>query len=162
MTKNNMRKELYLLRHGEAESGYGMRDVERPLTDRGINDITALALQLKKQDFYPDHIYCSTAKRTRQTCQILIEQLDYSLPVDFRQEIYEASVKTLFDLVCSTNPNHHTVLVIGHNPGLSYLFDYFTKRFGNLGPGDMLKIAFENQEWVAVSKGTGMKQSLDF
>lgn len=152
-----MRKALYLLRHGEAEGGYGMKDFDRSLTDRGVNDINALALEMKKQDFYPDHVYCSTAKRTQQTAQILIEQLDYSLPLDFREEIYEASVKTLFDLVCASEADHNSVLIIGHNPGLSYLFEYFTKRFGNLSPGDMLKIEFEGQEWAEISKGSGVK-----
>lgn len=161
LIKNKMVKEVYLLRHGEAERGFHLDDIDRQLTPAGISQLTALAAHLKSQSFYPDHIYCSTAKRTGQTMEIIGEQLDYTLPVDYRSEIYEASVRTLFELVTKSDPEFEKILIVGHNPAISYLCDYLTQDFfGDMSPGKMVCIAFENQTWEEVSKGSGIKRTI--
>jgi len=156
-----MIKNLYLLRHGQAEHGFSLDDFDRSLTPAGISQLTSLAMALKRQSFYPDHVYCSPARRTQQTVEILTEQIDYTLPVDFLKDIYEASVRTLFEIVTGTDESFDNILIVGHNPGLSYLYDYLTSSsFGDMTPGELVKIEFENQKWFEVTKGSGTKKTI--
>lgn len=156
-----MVKNLYLLRHGQAAVNYGLNDFDRPLTALGNSQLRSLGNRLQKTGFSPNKIYCSPSNRTRQTCGILIKELNYSLPVEFVDGIYEASVKTLFDLVTSADDSYSSVLIIGHNPGISYLFDYLTNNdHTGMSPGEIMHVVFENLSWSEVSKGTGFKQAI--
>ncbi|MEQ8473832.1 MAG: histidine phosphatase family protein [Marinoscillum sp.] len=156
-----MVRNLYLLRHGQAAVEYGLRDFDRPLTIAGNHQLTALGIRLKKNGFYPDKIYSSPSKRTRETSGILTKELNYSLPVDFVDGIYEASLKTLFDLVTDLDDAYNSIMIIGHNPAISYLFDYLTDR-DHIGmtPGELIHIEFENLSWSEVSKGLGNKKRI--
>lgn len=156
-----MVRNLYLLRHGRAAHGFDMADIDRPLIPTGIAQLTDLGAYMKIKGFNPDKIYCSAAKRTRETAKVITEQIGYSKPVEYRDEIYEASVKTLFDLVVNCDDAFETVLIIGHNPGVSYLYDYLTESsFGDMTPGELVKIQFENLSWKEVSQGLGVKKTL--
>lgn len=152
-----MVRKLYLLRHGRTEHGFQMPDVERALTRTGSDQVASLGKDMGKKGFCPDVIYCSTARRTRQTAGIFTGQLDCQCAVEYREEIYEASVRTLLELVAKTDDRHHTALLIGHNPGLSYLYEYLTGAGADdMLPGELVCIGFEVVPWAEVSKGTGV------
>lgn len=156
-----MTKNLYLLRHGEAEHGQYQADITRKLTERGVNKLRSLGIEMKGKSFFPDKVYCSTAVRTRETAATFLEQIGYDRPVLFLKEIYEASVKSLFDIVTSTEEDFATVLLIGHNPGITYLMEYLVKHARqSLAPGDLVGIEFENLKWSEVSKEMGTKMNL--
>ncbi|REE05646.1 SixA phosphatase family protein [Marinoscillum furvescens] len=156
-----MVRNLYLLRHGRAAHGFDMADIDRPLISTGIAQLTELGAYMKTKGFDPDKIFCSTAKRTRETAKVITEQIGYSRPVEYREDIYEASVKTLFEIVVGCDDAHQTVLIIGHNPGVSYLYDYLTEsNFGDMTPGELVKIEFEDLSWKEVSQGLGVKKTL--
>lgn len=151
---------LYLLRHGQAVSDFYMKDFDRPLTTYGINQLTQLGTVLQMTGIHMDKIYCSPANRTRQTLDVILEKIGSHSPVEFRDEIYEASVRTLFDLVTKTEESIKTLLLIGHNPGISYLVDYLTSgAFGDMSPGKLVKIIFQDLEWGQISKGLGYLDS---
>ncbi len=157
-----MVRNLYLLRHGQAEHAMNTNDFDRSLTPKGASDIVALGSKLKADGFLPDIVFCSPSLRTRQTAEILLSALGSDIYVEYIDEIYEASVKTLFDTVVSADMNHHDVLLIGHNPAISYLNDYLTKENNrDLSPGQISKITFADQSWDEISKGTGNSVSLE-
>lgn len=156
-----MVRNLFLLRHGHAEHGFQIPDFDRSLSSTGVNQLTTLGMSLKKVGFYPNKIFCSPAKRTLQTAAIITEQLDYNLPVEYTADIYEASVRTLLDIVTHVDDRHERILIIAHNPGISFLFDYLTAdSFGDLSPGQLAQVVFENQRWQEVTKGSGTNQPM--
>lgn len=153
-----MSKQLYLLRHGEAEQSPYQSDFQRKLTERGANKLRSLGIEMKQKSFFPEKVYCSTAVRTRETAQAFLEQLGYDGPVDYQDEIYEASVRTLFELVCKTDNAISSLLIIGHNPGISYLFDYLTKKnFIGMTPGELVGVTFDSENWSELHKGQGTR-----
>lgn len=153
-----MTKNLYLLRHGEAGQSMNIKDFERTLTERGADELRSLGIEMKQKGFLPELVYCSTSVRTRQTAGIFLEQVGYNGPVTYLEEIYEAPVNTLFNIVTNTEAKFRVILLIGHNPGISYLLDYLsTNRRGNLAPGELVNIAFEDVRWSEVTKGLGTK-----
>lgn len=119
-------KRLFLLRH--AKAGFGTSDQNRPLSPRGKREALWLGDYLKKKDLLPDYIICSSANRTKETySQLLGENRDISHkvpPANFRDDFYLASADHILHHIKSLEPTVKAVMIIGHNPGLSKLFQY--------------------------------------
>lgn len=154
-----MVKNLYLLRHGQAAHALHSSDFERSLTENGRDQIKRLGEHLKYV-LKPDKIYCGTSRRTTETAEILMNTLGMDVQVTFDESIYEASLLTLLKVVTKTEETYSTCLLIGHNPGISYLFEYLISRFRVLSAGEIAHIKFENMTWSELAKGTGTEMPL--
>lgn len=151
-----MLRSLYLLRHGTAEQNYFVSDFDRSLTAEGVIQVRNLGLKLRKEDFYPSITYCSSANRTRQTADIFLEQLDYVLPVKFQKSIYEAPTRVLFEIVVNCADEFDSLLLIGHNPGLSHLCEYLSgNSYVDMHPGRLVRLDFDDVSWSEISKSSG-------
>lgn len=120
---------LTLLRHAKSSwDSTAESDHERPLNSRGLRDARTMAEALRMRKLSPDRCLVSTATRTRQTLDALIDaQLVTESSVQFYDELYLASAERLQDTVqtdflMQTTPPAH-VLVLAHNPGLEILAD---------------------------------------
>lgn len=156
-----MIKNLYLLRHGQAASPFGVKDKLRPLTSMGEQDIISLGRMMQSKSFNPDQIYCSTAKRTRQSLELFFGGDAGASRTVYLDTIYEASLEALVRLVGNTPDTVTDLLIVGHNPGLSYLYEYYTgPNYSDMVPGEMVKIVFENLGWHEVSQNSGYKKTI--
>lgn len=152
-----MVRKLYLLRHGEAEQATGNdKDFDRNLTYAGIMVVKQLSEYLKSQNFKPEIVYSSPSARTEQTTIFLMEGLSVECEIVYVEDIYEASVRTLYDIVTHIDNQHHEVLLVGHNPGLTYLAEYLTNEdTSGMRPGQLVKIEFGVNTWGEIAKGLG-------
>ncbi|MFY0607012.1 MAG: phosphohistidine phosphatase SixA [Cyclobacteriaceae bacterium] len=156
-----MVRNLYLLRHGHAENGYQMNDFDRELTAKGTAGVNAVGAQLKEAGVKLDLILCSTAVRTVQTSELIVAHLEYDKPVEYLDEIYEASIKQLFDVLATANTNQENVMLIGHNPAISFLNEYLAdETIPSLAPGEISKIVFAGQDWNEITKGSGSHREI--
>ena len=156
-----MVRYLYLLRHGHAEHGHQIDDFDRELTGTGVANLLTLSAKLKAAEFAPDLIFCSSARRTQQTAEVVTNHIGYQKPVEYLDEIYEASVKQLFEVIATADVNNEHVMLIGHNPSISFLSDYLAKEdILDLAPGQLAKIAFVDQDWSEITKGSGTYQEI--
>jgi phosphohistidine phosphatase len=122
------RRHLWLLRHGKAASDapWGGGDAERPLAARGRRDATALGTALGRREGPfgteglrpPVAVLCSTAVRTRQTADLVIEASGLELPLEPVRSLYDADVDTVLDVVREIDGAVTSVLVVGHNPSM--------------------------------------------
>ena len=151
-----MVRKIFLLRHGEAMmADFGMKDIERPLTSKGANDIRDLGKKLSKTKFKPDIVYCSSAVRTKQTLTGLSESMNHEWETEFRDDIYEAAVRSLFEVISDSDNALQSILLIGHNPGITYLAEYLSgKAIIGMRPGEMVKLDFALGPWGELSKGS--------
>ncbi|GGV85772.1 hypothetical protein GCM10015535_32950 [Streptomyces gelaticus] len=69
----------------------------------------------------PDLVICSTARRTRQTWDLVAAQLGASPEGVFEPRVYEASASTLSAVLRDVPERWRTVLLIGHQPGVQDL-----------------------------------------
>ncbi len=151
-----MARKIFLLRHGEAAMPeHGVMDFDRPLTNKGFNHIRSLGAKLALEKFNPSIVYSSTSLRTRQTCQNLYESMNQGWDIEFMDDVYEASVRTLFEILSQTEREHHSILLIGHNPSISFLAEYLTGEYvGNMSPGQLVKLEFGLSDWSELSQQT--------
>jgi len=120
-----MSQHLYLLRHGNSPMGEGLPDKERILSDLGRQNVSEMGGRLTVKGIKPDMILCSTAQRTKMTAQLLMEAMGLSADsICYDDRIYNASLEALVYLARETEEDISTLLVIGHNPGLSELVHF--------------------------------------
>jgi phosphohistidine phosphatase len=116
-------RTLILMRHAKADRPPAVRDEDRPLTARGHADAAAAGAWLARGRLSPDLVFCSPAKRTRQTWHGVSVALaaGSAPPVRYDRELYEGGAEDLLELLRGVDPNVRTVLLIGHNPAVSLL-----------------------------------------
>jgi len=137
-------KTLYIVRHAKSSwDDPAMSDFDRPLNARGLRDLPPMAAALQSHDVYPDLILSSPANRARTTAEHYHEVLGGALRLDDR--IYEASLMGLVYLAQEAFERADTVMIVGHNPGLTMLIDRMSNRtIGNLPTAGVVGIAFED------------------
>src|SRR5262249_22902093 len=96
----------------------GMPDHDRALTRRGERDAALIGTCLARNALTADRVLCSTAERTRQTWDLVARQLPSRPAVDFDEHLYDASPQAILGLLRNTAQKFHSLLIIGHNPGI--------------------------------------------
>lgn len=114
-------RTLVILRHAKTANPEGTADRDRPLTTRGQADATAAGTWLSAGGLDPDLVLCSPSRRTKQTWHGVALGLAKAPKVQYDEAIYGGSVRSLLAVVRSADEDAATVLLIGHNPGLSQL-----------------------------------------
>lgn len=153
-----MNRKLYLIRHSYAENSNDKRDVDRRLTHEGQSTVRALGRYLINENFNPDIILCSTSVRTRETAQNLVEELEINDHIiEYKEVIYNASVRELLGVLNELSGDHKEVAIIGHNPTITFFGEYLSgAAIGNMQPAGVVTIKFEKLKWKEVSQGTGI------
>lgn len=110
-----------LLRHAKSDRPPGVPDHDRPLNRRGARDAGVVGTYLAHNALIPEQVLCSTAERTRETWDLARHQLPESPPVNFEERLYEAEPEAILTLLRGTAQKIHSLLVVGHNPGIQRL-----------------------------------------
>lgn len=153
-----MIKSLVLVRHAQAEP-YSpvIKDEERELTATGVADASRMGKYLLSLHVVPNLIIASPAHRTSTTAQLLAEQLGYTLSdIQIEPTLYESSMRNLIGVVNQLSEKLSQVMIVSHNPNLTYLAEYLTQaEIGTLPTCGVVNIGFEDISWNQVSGNTG-------
>ena len=147
-------KKLLLIRHAKAEKDTGVNDIDRPLKYTGIQDARFMADRLKDASIIPQYIVTSPSLRTTTTAEIFADHLGLPDPVIDRS-IYEASQKTLLDVINKLPNKYNFAALVGHNPGIAYILQYLTGQIKDVHTSTVAVIEFDTKDWASVSGDTG-------
>jgi phosphohistidine phosphatase len=114
-------RRLILLRHAKSAWPDGVPDHDRPLAPRGRRDAPAAGRWLRKSDYMPDRVLCSTARRARETWQLAEEKLGAHPATALEEGVYGASSADLLALARQTSADVRTLLIVGHDPAMQEL-----------------------------------------
>lgn len=122
--------DLLLLRHAKSDhdSSQWQTDAERPLSAKGIRRQKRCALGMKQLPIKIDQVWVSTYIRAKQTFKIIQEVLNLQIPVQFREDlIVFADPKHVFSSILDEfeKDESKTLLLVGHNPNISTLYQLF-------------------------------------
>jgi phosphohistidine phosphatase len=125
-----MLRELLILRHAKSDWDAGVAsDFERPLAKRGKKDAPAVGAWLYREGMVPDHFVSSPAVRARDTALKVCKSLDLKKKdIVWDEDVYEAQLSDLLAVLKRVPADAHTVLLVGHNPGLEDLIRYLAGR----------------------------------
>ncbi len=126
--------KLLIMRHGEAQL-VADSDMQRPLTNAGINQVKQTAAWLIDNEIIPkqgiDFAFVSPYLRTRQTFAVLNEILPIN-DVEYSQDILPCSVTSIahdyLDTKLSFLGQPECVLMVSHMPFVSYFVDIVCKQ----------------------------------
>jgi len=104
------------MRHAKAQPD-AETDFLRPLSKRGHEQAAQCAQWIESLPFVVDAALVSAALRTTQTW----EGLQIECAVKFTQDAYTDHVETLVHLVREFGAEAESLLLVGHNPGISDL-----------------------------------------
>jgi phosphohistidine phosphatase len=104
--------------------------------------------KLAQSDLIPDRILCSTARRTVQTLQGILQTLsEYSqrsVPeILYFEELYLANPETIVRVAQANHGGRSSVMCIGHNPGMELLASGLSAQAIEMKTGHL--IVFEKQ-----------------
>jgi phosphohistidine phosphatase len=142
-------KTLFLLRHGKSSwEDPELPDHERPLARRGVRDGLRMAKHLRLLGPAPELVLCSTARRTAQTLELLLdawtspdlhpephvqqsgeeeksEEETWKPPsrdkVEYEHGLYLTGCGVLLQRLRDLPPTIDRILLVGHNPDMQEL-----------------------------------------
>jgi phosphohistidine phosphatase len=154
-----MSKKLFLVRHGEAQqSERGLQDFDRSLTDEGIKNASLIGRDFFRNAVVLHRMMVSPALRARETATIIADMMKFSHNrIRFPEILYNASVRELLATVNNQENDISSVMLIAHNPSLTYMAEYLCKQdIGNIPPAGLVEIEFSLEQWGMISEGTGL------
>src|SRR5579864_6603655 len=115
-------RTLLLLRHAKSSwSDPGLSDHERPLAPRGQQAAKRVARYVDSHGLHPELVLCSSARRARETLEVLRPALGAGAKVRFDDVLYVADADELLGRVLAVSDHVDSVMLVGHNPGLQDL-----------------------------------------
>lgn len=157
-------RRLILLRHAKAVPHGLVPDFDRTLTDRGREDARRMGAYMAQENLIPDLAAVSSAKRTRETWDIVSHDWKHRPPLRHEPRIYEASDRALLSLLRQTPDHVATMISVGHNPGFAelanslvgfgdrYAFARMSQKFPTCS---LVVLDFEAQSWNDIELKTG-------
>ena len=102
-------KTIYLLRHAKSDwADTSIRDFDRPLNKRGLNNAPAMGKLLKSKGMIPALVITSTAMRAKTTAELVTTEIG----IKPQKLIYEKAVGESANMEATivTNARHHEAL----------------------------------------------------
>jgi phosphohistidine phosphatase len=112
-------RRLLLFRHAKSErSEPGMEDRARVLIERGRKDAAKIGAYMASHALVPDRVVISPAARTQETWKAAATGFRPAPAAMTVEQLYDATPHGIFAVIKEAPATAHTLLVVGHNPGL--------------------------------------------
>jgi phosphohistidine phosphatase len=159
-----MAKKLYIVRHAKSDwSHEGLSDFDRPLNERGLRNAPFMADKFAEAGHTLDFILTSPANRAITTAGYFKRRLGLSEKQwDTERRIYEADITRLLNIINRFNDSLNSVMMVGHNPGLSSLVQALTGEWVVMSTCSIAEIEIPFDSWAMAGEGTCNLLSFDF
>ncbi|HPX34434.1 MAG TPA: histidine phosphatase family protein [Bacteroidales bacterium] len=147
-------KTIYILRHAKSSWDFShLNDVERPLIEKGINRTNLIARYLNKNNITPDLIISSAAVRALETARIVANAVKYPInKIHISKSLYSADEDNIITQLFDISDHLHTVMLVGHNPTLTYFVNhYLEQKIEWLPTSGLVSISFDTDSWPEIS-----------
>jgi len=141
-------KTIFLLRHGKADWDLAAaKDIDREVLLEGINRTTQVAQYLKENNVKIDLVISSPAIRAIQTANIIKEELN--LPdIIIENKLYPCEGDGIFNTIIEQNDNINNILIVGHNPGITYFArEYMYADIDNIPTSGAVGCKYFTKSW---------------
>ncbi len=160
-----MNKRLYLIRHAKSSwKDMNLSDFDRPLNKRGQKDAPFMGERLHKYKVKPDLILASPANRALKTAKLIAKEVHYKKEnIKQDKRIYGADVPELLEIIRMTDNQYDNIFLIGHNPGLTLLAEYFSGlQVQNIPTCGIFCVEFQVGSWKHIEEKRGALVFFDF
>ncbi len=147
-------KRLLLFRHAKSSwNDEGALDFARTLATRGERDAPEMGNRLRDRGITVDLVLASPAARAKRTAALVAAALGYAEErIVLAPELYLAGPGALLQAIGRQPDSVATLLVVGHNPGLTELASLLAAELNldNLPTAGVVAIDCATQHWDAI------------
>ena len=144
-------KTVLILRHAKSSWDIpSISDKDRPLNSRGQRDAPKVGQLLIKEQLVPDLILTSSAKRARQTANLVVGSSQYAHGITEVSQFYLAQPLAYMSYLSDLPDHYSRVMVIGHNPGLELLIDELTGCHENMPTAALAQVCLPIDNWPEI------------
>ncbi len=143
-------KTLYIVRHAKSSWTYqGIKDVDRPLKKRGINDAYLMATILKKQINKPDVFISSSANRALHTALIFSKIFKFPLAnFQINNSLYSFSDGYLIKTIKALDDSFNSAIIFSHDHGINdFVNNFGNKEILHVPTCGIIGIKFDTKHW---------------
>lgn len=146
--------KLHLIRHAKAlQAVSNENDFDRALAEHGKKQAAALGNYLKEKNVACE-VWCSDAKRTVETLQVLEEHNKFKSTTFFNE--FYLCPKEFFLEKLWTSSSTEDVIIVAHNFGISDLANYFLDDVIEMRTCEYICIEFSTDKRNETSRDAGI------
>ncbi len=151
-------KTVYLFRHAKSSwDDAQLNDFDRPLNERGKRDAPRMGQILSRKNVKPAQWISSPAKRAWSTATLVSHELEVDASSIVKiAELYHADPASLLRIIQIQPDIADSVIVFGHNPGLTELAALLSDHaFENIPTSGVVCLRFLVARWRDVQYHQG-------
>ena len=127
----------------------------RPLALKGREQAPAVGKALAEAKLQPSTVYVSAAVRTLQTWKGLSRTLACDTDMaQVREDLYEASVQDVVDLIHGVPSSSRCLLVVGHEPTMAATAAYFAGPQSKAPALAQVRVGLPTAGWAVLESGS--------
>ena len=143
-------KILTIIRHAKSSWNHpDLSDRQRPLNSRGERDAPVMGKRIVDHGIRPSLIITSPATRAWTTAKVIAAKIGY--PTEFLQReetLYLASLDDLLGAVVAQDAGFNSLMVVGHNPGLTEFANFLIPGLtNNLPTAGVVSVQMDRDDW---------------
>ena len=152
---------LYVMRHSKSSwNDHNISDFERPLSNRGKEDIKLIIAFLKKKKITFDLAYISSSRRTKQTFKILKNNISCK-KIIYSKKFYLCSESFILNTIKNIKKKYKNILIVNHEPCCKNLvlklirknkLSFIKKKFSTSA---IAKLVFSIENWENLKNYSG-------
>lgn len=149
-------KSLYIVRHAKSSWEYdGIKDIDRPLKKRGIDDAYLISKVLERQITKPSVFISSCANRALHTAMIFSYTFNFPLAnIKISKSLYSFSDGYLIKTVKALDDSFDSAIIFSHDHGISDFVNKFGDKPVNHVPTcGVVGIEFKTNHWKNIKNG---------
>jgi phosphohistidine phosphatase len=152
-------KQLILVRHAKSSWDAPLRDFDRPLTGKGIQDAHLVSSNVGSHIPKTFLVWSSAAKRASETAMIFAHNISFPLEsIIFKDELYTFDERKLEQIIKTCSDDYDHLIVFGHNEAITNFVNTFGNTFiDNVSTSGFVNIIFEQNSWKYIENGTTKK-----
>lgn len=152
-------KNLILIRHAKSSWEIPINDIDSPLNERGIADAHLVAKNCQKWIPPNSVLWCSTAKRTKETAIIFAETILYPVEsIVFKEELYTFDENQLEKFIKSIKDTFENVILFVHNEAITNFVNEFGDVFiDHIPTAGFVWLELDVDSWKKIKKGKTKK-----
>ena len=121
-----MLRKIILLRHAKSSwEDPSLRDFDRPLSKRGMNDIKLMKVYITSLVKEVDEIYSSPSLRTSQTINQIAPKFSH---VKYLDSLYLGNFSNVLTILESIQRRIKSIMIVGHNPCIQETMEIIWKK----------------------------------
>ena len=152
-------KKLILIRHAKSSWESELKDLERPISKRGINDSKIMSDVVNNVCKEVEIVFCSVARRASETCNIFMKNITQKkkIKVIYSKDLYDFSGNKVDEFIKKINNKLNSVMIFSHNNTCTNLLLKYSKDQTHVPTCGVLIFNFDVSLWSEINFGTCQK-----